>query len=58
MQKKKNVKNTDILERQREREQYLVKIGFVKHGKKEIKIWKLERRIGYRICAKNKNNKT
>ena len=28
------------------------KIGFIKHVQKEIKIWKLERRIGCIICVR------
>ena len=47
MQKRTEVKNIDILERE-----VFSKIGFIKYGKKEIKIWELERRIGYRICAR------
>ena len=49
MQKRTEVKNIDILERERA---VFSKIGFIKYGKKEIKIWELERRIGYRICAR------
>ena len=47
MQKRTETKNIDILERA-----VFSKIGFIKHVKKEIKMYKIKRKIGCKICAK------